>query len=159
MVFTLKDKIFRKLGYSRTHIVRTIVCPWCGKSFTWEGEARNNPPVFCGETHRKKSQSARQKRLQAIQVATENQKKKPEPVKPNPVPKDPEPVKVEEPKWEPENLNMIGRCPTPFKQIHATFESAREVVARVDPTMHPYRCVCGGIHIGHWKNSKKKKRR
>lgn len=155
----LLDRFFRKLGYSPTHIVRTISCTWCGKIFTWEGEARNLPPSYCGPTHRKKSKESRSQRLKLQAEIANHKKQESEKIKPVIVPRDPEPVKVEEPKWEPEDMNLIGRCPTPFKQVHVTFESAREVIARVDPSMHPYRCVCGGIHIGHWKNSKKRKRR
>lgn len=127
------DRIIRKLGYVPDEVTRNLTCAWCGESFTWSGHARDNHPSFCKHSHRNRASEARKKRFER------SQEQKP-------------PRKAPEP---PKDLNMVGRCPTPFKQTHRSFESAMETIQRVDPAMHPYRCQCGGIHIGHRKKTKR----
>jgi hypothetical protein len=43
-------------------------------------------------------------------------------------------------------------CPRPRKRVYTTLEEAEAHIAADFPTddrIHPYRCVCGLIHIGH----------
>lgn len=46
------------------------------------------------------------------------------------------------------NPNEIGRCPHPFKKVWVTPLHALQACEH-DPGLAPYRCVCGGWHIGH----------
>lgn len=123
----LLDSLASRLGYVPNSIVRTISCAWCGKDFQWSGPVVSNHAIYCSPLHKKRAAEARTKRRRA---------------------QEPQPKKVAAPKPV-LDLNTVGRCPTPFKQTHPTFEKAKEVIKRVDPDMHAYRCPCGGIHIGH----------
>lgn len=123
---------FYRLGYVPKVVTLTLRCGWCAETFNWTGEAGDVQPVYCKDTHRKRASEARKKRA-TPSYTPKAYRKLPEPT----------------------DMNKVGRCPTPFKQTHATYETAREVISRVDPSMTPYKCVCGAIHIGHRKKSKK----
>jgi hypothetical protein len=44
----------------------------------------------------------------------------------------------------------VSTCPHPTKRLYRThMEAQRAVNEMEDPYMKPYRCRCGGIHIGH----------
>jgi hypothetical protein len=43
-------------------------------------------------------------------------------------------------------------CPRPYKRVFATHTLAEAECVRLgDILLRPYRCVCGGLHIGHIK--------
>lgn len=134
----LIQKIFFKLGYvpKDTTLIRT--CAWCGKNFEWSGHSGTHQPSFCGRMHRKRASEARKKRKEANTSTAEKLPKRTT-KKPPPAPSD---------------MNMVGRCPHPFKINFQNVHDAELVIKKVDPTMHVYRCQCGGLHIGHRKKAK-----
>lgn len=140
---TLLDTLARKLGYipESEKVVETVIkapstttrhlnCAWCGNGFTWKGHPLDNHPLFCSTGHRKANADARSNRADKMKRLKE---------------------KEEEALLD---MNTVGRCPTPYKQVHRNYGAAREVIARVDPSMEPYKCVCGGIHVGHSKRKR-----
>lgn len=127
------DRIFLKLGYVPEHITRKIGCAWCGETFTWEGKTSDNPAKFCSTRHQKNAREARKKRRESAQTSPKSRKRNPAPAM---------------------DLSEVGRCPNPFKITFRTVEEAERVIQRVDPSMHTYRCTCGGLHIGHKKRQK-----
>lgn len=130
------DIWIQRLGYVPRRIERSLTCAWCGKTFSWEGLTQNNPPLYCSGRHRKSSSEARTRRRVAAEASEKRQKT------PKPAP-------------TADELKNVGRCPNPYKITFRTFEEATAVIQRVDPSMHVYKCPCGGLHIGH----RSKKRR
>lgn len=54
----------------------------------------------------------------------------------------------------PENPHEVGRCPRPDKRLYATVDEANHAISEILHRDHgaylvPYRCACGGIHIGN----------
>jgi len=47
-------------------------------------------------------------------------------------------------------MEMFVRCPRPEKLVYATHQLAMAACNRIgDDRLKPYRCVCGGLHIGN----------
>lgn len=111
-------------------ITRTLSCSWCGKEFEWTGPSTGNQPHVCCKTHSSKAKRARQKRREGAVTP---------PQKPH-LHLDPR-VRY--------STGTAKACPRPEKERHKSEAAAQLVINRVDKTMHPYRCVCGYIHIGH----------
>ena len=128
-------RIFQKLGYVPDRITRHLHCAWCGEQFDWEGFTKDDHPKFCSNGHKKNAQEARKKRREVAKMPPKNSKKRP-----------PAPII---------DLSQVGKCPNPYKITFRTREEAETVIQKVDPSMHVYKCECGGLHIGHRKRSKR----
>lgn len=102
------------------------MCAWCGERIEWTGGPLDERPTFCSKGHKEKARLSRNRRVADALVPR-----------------------------EPENTGLrysTGTrkvCPHPQKERHSSMEAAQIVINRVDKTMHPYRCRCGHIHIGH----------
>jgi hypothetical protein len=47
-------------------------------------------------------------------------------------------------------MKMPTKCPHPNKRLYRTHaEANRACIEMNDAYMKPYRCRCGGIHVGH----------
>jgi hypothetical protein len=52
-----------------------------------------------------------------------------------------------------QQTKLPSKCPHPWKRVYATHEDAQRACAEIeDAYLRPYRCRCGGIHIGHNKS-------
>jgi hypothetical protein len=48
------------------------------------------------------------------------------------------------------NERFPTKCPHPWKRVYQTHKQAQDAINSMqDAYMKPYRCKCGGIHIGH----------
>lgn len=48
------------------------------------------------------------------------------------------------------SMNLVGRCPRPYKQVFRTEEEAQTEIDRIgDDTLNTYVCSCSALHIGH----------
>lgn len=110
-----------------TQITRTISCAWCADDFEWSGSPLDSRAVFCCKVHKNKARVARNKRAEEVE---------------------PRPKKELNPRLR-YSTGTAKTCPRPEKFRHKSVEDALEAIKRVDPTMHPYTCRCGYIHIGH----------
>lgn len=134
----LLDRLADKLGYTPKTATRTFTCAYCGKRFEWTGNITSSIPQYCSASHRKSAREVRNKRRKSYEFSTRKKEK----------------VYDHGP-----DLSKVGRCPTPYKVVHRDMYTAEQTIAKVDPSMHAYRCPCGGIHIGHRKRKNENPRK